>query len=58
MLRDEAPEQGIERSHDCLFAADLERAVRLDGGDTCLFDIAGDDGLEHPAQVGRERMAR
>ena len=51
-LLHECTQQGIERQHQVVVSADLERADLLDAAQAFFLDVAGDDARERAPEVG------
>ena len=57
-LLDEGAEEIVEVVHEVGVAPDFVGAVLLDGADTVILDVAGDDPGEHAPQVGGKFVGR
>lgn len=54
LLGNEAREKIIKHIHHAAITDELERPVPLDGSDTRLFYVAGDDPRKRSSQISRQ----
>jgi hypothetical protein len=58
VLRDEALQQRIERTHDFRLAVNFEQTMLFDRTDAVFLYVTGDDARESAAQIGGKAIRR